>query len=132
MCLGSGSALDPLLPLLPWLWSLRHGPAPQKGSPTQPLLAWGSGLCLLCDAGLTSPLLLLSRASGSGAAEHSRPEVTTEARPLVVSREAMPKPTSRWVLSGQRWTEASASHCLGLPCLELGVILLQMKETLFP
>lgn len=120
--------------------ALRHGPAPQKGSPTPPLPAWGSGLCLLCDAGLTSPLLLLSRASGSGAAEHSSPEVTTEARPLVVSREAMlPKPTRRWVLSGQRWTEASASHwlgplcgVLGLPCLELGVILLQMKETLFP
>lgn len=80
------------------------GPAPQRDSPTQLLLAWAPGLCSpLSWMGYYTPAGAVW-GLGWGAAEQGSPEVTIEgpAPWWSAGRQRLSKATSWWVLSGER------------------------------
>lgn len=118
------------LPLPPCLWPLLttqpHSRAPSLVCPG--LLGFWA-LSPPCDGGVTCPLV---RAGG------------WEATPRSLLKPGPWWSAGRWCCqsppvggpSGERWTEASVTRWRegvpGQPCLELGVILLGLRESVFP
>lgn len=111
---------------------LAYGPCSQP-SPTEGLPAWSVlgfwALSPLCDGGVTCPL---ARARGWGATPRSllKPGPWWSAGRRCCQSLPVGGP------GGERWTEASVTRWRegvpGQPCLEPGVILLGLRESMFP